>query len=223
MGNILNHRAVIFDLDGTLCDTLKDLADATNYALRHFGYPPRELEEYRYFVGNGAMELIRRAMPQGQSEEECQKVYDCYIEYYGQHYLESTRPYDQLPEVVQRLKSAGFALGVVTNKPDFRAREIVGKFYPGLFDRVQGHTTEFPHKPDPALTNDVLASLGAPAQNSFFVGDSGVDMQTARNAGLTGIGVLWGFRDGAELSQNGAAALVSTAQELLDILLHHTV
>lgn len=209
-------QSVIFDLDGTLADTLADLADATNYALAAHGYPVHATEKYRYFVGNGARELIRRALPDGV--QDFTSVYNTYIAYYGDHYLEKTCAYPGLPEAVQSLKQAGVKLGVVTNKPHYRAREIVEKFYPGLFDCIAGQQEGYLPKPDPALTLHVLEEIGGRQDSTAFVGDSNVDIHTARAAGLYPVGVLWGFRDRAELESSGARAIVSDAEELLQVL-----
>lgn len=215
----MEFQTVLFDLDGTLCDTLDDLADATNYALQTHGFAPHTREEYRYFVGTGARELIRKAL-EGQSQDEAdrQRVYETYTAYYSTHYLVKTAPYPGLPAMLEELRRRGMRLGVVTNKPDDRAQEIVEKFFPGVFSAVAGNRPDFPTKPDPALPLHVLGQLHGQPQSTAFVGDSWVDMQTASNAGFVPVGVLWGFRERQELEAHGARFLAHNAAELLKIL-----
>ena len=213
------YKYVIFDLDGTIADTLEDLANSTNKALAYFGYAPQPIEKFKYFVGNGAKMMVERAMPQDSSQDVLDKALKIFIEDYAVNYINTTKTYAGLPEVLNELKNSGIKMSVVTNKPDYRAYEIVNKLYGDIFVRVAGHTDRFPLKPDPTLTFDVMKTMGCTSQNTVFVGDSGVDMKTALNANLDSIGVLWGFREENELKENGARFLARTPKDLLKIIL----
>ncbi len=208
--------AVLFDLDGTLLDTLDDLADSANYALALFGYPTHPTPMYRHFVGNGVDKLIFRIMPEeGLAPEQFKALRERYLDRYNTHALEKTRPYDGVPQALRALKSMGLRLCVVSNKPDSQAKYTVSHFFGfDLFDLVVGGSADYPLKPDPALTQHVLASVETPPKNAVFVGDTGVDMRTAKNAGLTAIGVTWGFRDRDELMENGADYIADDPGEL---------
>lgn len=213
------YKNIVFDLDGTIADTLGDLAESTNAALVHFGYAPHPIKKYRYFVGNGARLLIKRAMPADATKEQLESALQFFIQYYGENYLVKTKSYDGLPAVLETLHNTGMAFAVVTNKPDYRASTIVTALYGELFEVVAGHTDDYPLKPDPTLTLDVMKRLGAKPENTVFIGDSGVDMMTAKNAGLDSIGVLWGFREENELKENGARFIARTPEDLLKIIL----
>lgn len=212
-------KAVLFDLDGTLINSLGDLADACNYVLKQNGYDPYPEEQYKYFVGNGMDKLIRAILPQDATEETFQTIREQYKARYLAHSLDRTRPYEGVVEVLKELKKEGFCLAVVSNKPDEQSQKVIkALFEPGLLDVVAGNRPGLPVKPDPTLPKEVLSRLEADPGQSYFVGDSGVDMKTALNCGLKGIGVTWGFRTEEELWKAGARYVVHRPGELLDLV-----
>ncbi len=212
-------KAIIFDLDGTVVNSLEDLKDAANYSLRAFGYPEHDENAYKYFVGNGARKLIERAVPKGTSRDDTDKVFALYSEYYPKHSMVKTAPYPQIPEVLKTLKDRGYLLAVVSNKPDNQTQIIMNAlFEKGLFTVVSGYKPEYPTKPDPSLTLAVIKSLGLTPEQCLFVGDSGVDMQTAQNSGAFPVGVTWGLRKRDELEENGAKEIIDDAVELLGVV-----
>ncbi len=213
-------KAVIFDLDGTLVDSLGDLCDSTNYALRKFGFPEHERQKFNYFVGDGVPKLIERAIPKEKFNLEIQqKVYGEFMLHYRKHFLDKTQPYIQIPEAIQQLKEAGIKLAVVSNKVDEMTQKIVSKFFANTFSAVIGKTEEYPLKPDPTSTLDIIKKLGVEPYECAFVGDSGMDMLTAKNAGCVAVGVLWGFRTCEELKENGAQFLLENPCEIAPLIL----
>ena len=177
----------IFDLDGTLADTLCDLADATNYALQKLGYPVHPYESYKKFVGNGVQKLCYRALPDDR-KEDTDRLLEIFSEYYGQHFLDKTRLYDGMRETLSILAKNNVILAVATNKPQNFARQIIDKLLPEFdFVKVLGGCAERPKKPDTAIISEILSGL--PEDNQvFMIGDSNVDIQTAKNAGISSIG-----------------------------------
>ena len=209
---------VLFDLDGTLLDTLEDILAAANYTLREMGYPERTLAEMRRFVGNGAEMQVRRAFGAGADEALIQKALVQYKAYYAAHCQEKTRPYDGVLELLAELKRRGYRLAVVSNKPDEAVRPLAAQYFGGLMDAAMGETAARRRKPAPDMVNDALAALGADRTRAVYVGDSEVDIETARNAGLPCISVCWGFRDREQLVEAGATEIAATAPELLALL-----
>ena len=209
---------VLFDLDGTLLDTLEDILAAANYTLREMGYPERTLAEMRRFVGNGAEMQVRRAFGAGADEALIQKALVQYKAYYAAHCQEKTRPYDGVLEMLAELKRLGYRLAVVSNKPDEAVRPLAAQYFGGLMDAAMGETAGRRRKPAPDMVNDALAALGADRTRAVYVGDSEVDIETARNAGLPCISVCWGFRDREQLVEAGATEIAATAPELLALL-----
>lgn len=210
------YSACLFDLDGTLADTLADLAEATNHLLRAQGYPTHEAARYRYFVGNGVPKLIERALPEtARTEAILARSRELFDAYYAAHYLDHTAPYPGIPVLLEALAGQGVHLAVVTNKPDGFARQIIASLFGARFAVVLGSRPGVPRKPDPAAALEAAGALDAAPGACLFIGDSGVDMQTAQAAGMTGVGVLWGFRDSAELLAGGAKKLISRPDELL--------
>ena len=190
---------ILFDLDGTLLDTLDDLLDATNYALAHHGYPPRTKPELRRFVGNGAMNQIRLSLPEGCSPEEVQAVLDTYKPYYTAHCQNKTAPYPGIPEALAELK-AKYPIAIVSNKPDAAVKALCADFFPGIYSL--GETPDCPRKPAPDMVYKAMAAIGA--DRCIYVGDSEVDVITAGNAGVPCLSVLWGFRDKEDMEAVGA-------------------
>ena len=210
-------RAVIFDLDGTLTNTLQDIAEAMNTALRHLGLPERETDEYRYLVGNGAAVLARRAA--GDRPELAEELHRLYQRQYETHSRVHTRPYPGIPELLKTLSEAGIAICVLSNKPHPDTVSVVSYYFPEIsFTRVLGQTDRFPVKPDPAGALWIAEELGLRPEEIAYLGDTKVDMECARRAGMHPVGVLWGFRDARELTENGAELLLSAPGELLEHL-----
>lgn len=214
-------QTVIFDLDGTLLNTLEDLAEATNWVCVQHGWPVHPTQEYRYFVGNGAPKLLERVAPPGTvlTEQLRRQTLEEFTQRYNAHKADRTTAYPGMTEAVRRLRQAGIMLAVLSNKPNEAARPVVEQYYPGLFHKVQGALPGMPVKPDPTLLGLLMEELGARKEHTLFVGDSNVDIRTAKNGGLTSCGVLWGFRTRAELEAEGADFLVEDAEALIDLIL----
>lgn len=213
---------VIFDLDGTLLNTLEDLADATNWVCAQHGWPAHPLEAYKTFVGNGMPKLLERAVPADveQTPQLRAQMLEEFTPYYHAHKADKTAPYPGISQALQRLKEAGITMAVLTNKPDGAARPIVEGYFPGVFHVVQGALPGVPTKPDPTALYTLMQRIGATRENAIFIGDSNVDIQTAKNGGLYSCGVLWGFRTREELLHEGADVLVQSAEELTDLILN---
>ena len=170
-------------------------------------------------VGNGIPKLVERFAPQGTSQEVLDQAFQEFMDWYGVHKEDKTAPYAGMPEVTKALREAGVSIAVLSNKADVMAGPVVEHYYPGIFPVVQGALPGLPTKPDPTLLHKLMDRLGATQEDTLFVGDSNVDIRTAKNGGLTGCGVLWGFRSREELEAAGADVIVSTPQELLDLIL----
>ena len=210
------YRTYIFDLDGTLLDTLDDLAAAVNYALRTYGMSERSRDEVRRFVGNGVRMLMARAVPDGEQNPLFETVFDTFRQYYLNHSLDTTQPYDGIPEMLAALKQRGCRLAVVSNKFCAATSELCRHFFPDTIEVAVGeHEAEgIRKKPAPDTVNEALSLLGVDRRHAVYVGDSDVDLQTARNAGLPCISVLWGFRDKDFLLAHGATTFITSPQEL---------
>ena len=204
--------AILFDLDGTLLDTLGDLHASTNAVLRSFGYPARTIDEVRRFVGNGARVLIQQAVPAGE-EHRVEEVLAAFQAYYAAHCDILTRPYSGVPELLAELGEK-YPLAVVSNKPDRAVKELAKIYFPALYAR--GESTDCPRKPAPDMVRMAIQALGA--ENCIYVGDSEVDVMTAKNAGVPCIAVTWGFRDKRELEEAGAEVFCQKAEDLAGIL-----
>lgn len=208
-------KAVIFDLDGTLLNTIQDLANACNWALGQMGLPRHTVEEYKQFVGSGRRNLILRMLPAGQSADPAavERASSLFDEYYAAHLQDTTAPYPGIPQLIARLREKGLLLGVVSNKPHEFTSRIVEQYFPGLFDQVAGQQGALV-KPDPAGVNRLLAAFGVRPDEALYVGDSGVDIKTAQNAKTQSCGVTWGFRDEAELRGAGAEVIAAHPEEI---------
>ncbi len=209
--------AIIFDLDGTLLDTLEDLAEATNSALGRCGFPPHPIDDYRQFVGNGARELIRRALPPDRrSDAIIQRCHQEFLEIYARSWDTRTRPYPGIPELLDRLAEKRVKTAILSNKPhDLAVKTVETLLAPWHFEIVLGQRDDIPRKPDPAGALEIANRLDTPPSGFLFIGDSGVDMRTAIRAGMLPIGVRWGFRSPEELKRAGAFAVVTNPDELL--------
>ena len=207
-------RAVLFDLDGTLTDTLVDIADAMNRALRLHGLPEWPLEAYRYLVGDGAKKLAERAVRDRQ--ELALSVQRAYQAYYETHTLVKTRPYDGVPELLRTLQEMGLKLAVFSNKPDADTKGVVAHFFPEIrWAAVRGQVEGVPVKPDPTGALAVARAMDVPPDEVLYLGDTSTDMQCALNAGMYPVGALWGFRTAQELEESGAAVLAAHPADVL--------
>ena len=213
----MTYNTYIFDLDGTLLDTLGDLAAATNYALRQHGMPEHSIDDVRRFVGNGVRKLMERAIPDGAHNPDFEATFATFRQYYMQHSLDTTQPYEGISETLAALKARGCRLAVVSNKMMAATQELCQHFFPDTIEVAIGENEAagIRKKPAPDTVYAALDALGVGKGNAVYVGDSDVDIQTAANAGLPCISVLWGFRDKAFLTENGAKTFISTPSELL--------
>ena len=218
----MKYNTYIFDLDGTLLDTLQDLANSVNYALRQYGLPEHSLDDVRRFVGNGVRLLMERAVPDGAQHPQFEAVFATFRQHYMEHSLDTTRPYDGIVETIHELKMRGCRLAVVSNKMMAATQELVAHFFPEIEVAIGEHEAAgIRKKPAPDTVFEALRQLGlvvgGETADTVYVGDSDVDIATARNSGLPCISVLWGFRDKPFLLEHGATTFVSTPQELLTI------
>lgn len=214
MGDIMKNT-VIFDLDGTLLNTLDDLCDSTNRSLEEFSLPSRSLDEIRSFVGNGIRLLIERAVPKGTEEEVIDKVYYFFCDDYKKNMENKTAPYPYILEMLKEIKKMGFKTAIVTNKADFAAQTLCKKFFGEYIDLIVGSVPERRNKPYPDGVYYVLERLNSKKEETVFVGDSDVDIQTAKNSEVYPIGVLWGFRDKKNLESVGVKTFADTPQQLV--------
>ena len=217
----MSKQLAIFDLDGTLLDTVADLANATNQALAKCGYPTHPTEAYYRFVGNGINKLFARALPEeARTEENVQRIRTLFIPYYNEHNADDSHPYPGIVELLTQLQSQGIQLAVASNKYQQATAKLVGHFFPNIrFAAVYGQREGVPIKPDPTFVNDILSETGISHAHTLYIGDSGVDMQTARNASVESVGVTWGFREEEELRTNGATHIIHNAKDILKLVL----
>lgn len=220
MVNNVPKKAVIFDLDGTLINSLEDIAYCMNEALKANGYETHSIESYPYFIGTGVINLVKNALPPEKSDDEraVNAVRESYRTLYEKNYLEKTKPYDGITELIKSLKEKGLKVAVLSNKPHNFTVELAEHFF-DEFDFVLGQQDSIPKKPNPEGANLIVNELKLNKEDCIYLGDSGVDMQTAKAAGITAVGVLWGFREKEELLENGADYLIGKPQELLNLIL----
>lgn len=216
-----SYRLVIFDMDGTILDTLTDLSNAVNHTLKHFGYPERTQQEIRSFLGNGSRYLIEKSLPANNAviPTKLELLLDYYNSYYKENCAVHTKPYKGIWELLLKLKHENKLIAVVSNKPDFGVQELCQHHFPNLFDFACGERTGIRRKPAPDSVQEVMQRLKVAGKEAVYIGDSEVDISTAQNAGLEAIIVTWGFRDADQLIKAGAPRLVSSIQELEKILL----
>lgn len=213
-------KLIIFDLDGTLLNTLEDLADAANYVLAQHGFPTHPIDAYRYFVGNGMPTLIRRIVPEGHKEGA---IYDTcfkeFLDYYTIHMHDKTHVYDGLVETLEILQTQGVQLAVATNKVHSALAPLMANFFPTIrWQALFGQRNGVPVKPDPQIVYDILDATGCDKEDTLYLGDTNVDMETAHRAGLQAVGVLWGYRPKSELIESQADFIIETPSELLHLL-----
>ena len=208
------YQLAIFDLDGTLLDTLADLRQGINYALGTQGFAQRSMAEVRAFVGNGIWKLVERAVPAGTSEAQMDAVYEAFNPYYARHCADLTAPYDGILPLLQKLQAQGVVCALVSNKPDYAVQTLAAQYFPGLLAASAGAKDGVRKKPAPDSVFAVIHQLGAEGLRAVYIGDSEVDLQTAQNAALPCISVSWGFRDRSVLEQAGASCICDTVDAL---------
>lgn len=209
---------VIFDLDGTLLDTLSDLAASVNYALEKNGMPARTVDEVRRFVGNGIGKLMERAAPEGTDSDTVQKVLGDFRKHYKEHCMDMTRPYDGIMEMLGELRSLGIKTAVVSNKADFAVKELMEHFFGGLVMTAIGEREGIPRKPAPDSVITAAKELGSELSRTVYVGDSDVDILTAKNVGIPCISVSWGFKGKRFLEEHGADMIIDRPDEIISYL-----
>jgi phosphoglycolate phosphatase len=212
---------IIFDLDGTLLNTIADLANSANHALRANGFPAHPLEAYRWFVGNGVSKLLERTLPEGEkTEENILRLRASFFPYYREHDTEYTAPYPGIPALLKQLQKRNVAMAVASNKYHAATCKLVAHYFPDVrFAKVLGQREGIAPKPDPAIVYDILAATATDRGKTLYVGDSNVDMQTAINSGVAACGVTWGFRPRAELEEFHPAYMVDSPEEIANIAL----
>lgn len=209
---------IIFDMDGTLLDTLEDLTDAVNAAMIACRFPFRTKEEIRSMVGNGVGRLIEEAAPAGCGAEELEQCMKAFKDYYARHWQDKTAPYRGIKPLLEELKERGISLAVISNKYEKAVLQLCRDYFPGSFDTARGEREGVPRKPAPDAVYAILEELGKGRENALYVGDSEVDMATAKNAGLTAVGVAWGFRDRQLLLEKGADRVIDEPAQLLELI-----
>ena len=213
----MNKNTVIFDLDGTLLYTLEDLKDAVNYALRKKGYGEHQLDEMRRFFGNGIRAALQEAEPEA-SAEDIDELIRLFKGYYAEHCMDRTHPYDGIPELLSTLSERGYRMAIVSNKVDEAVKTLAAHFFGDTITVAIGNSDRIKRKPAPDTVYAALEELGVPAEDAVYVGDSEVDLLTARAAGLPCITVLWGFREKEFLIREGADCMVERPEEILQVL-----
>lgn len=213
-------QLVIFDLDGTLLNTIADLAQSTNYALEELGYPTHEEDAYRFMVGNGINKLFERALPEGEKTEvNVLRVRQKFVPYYDLHNADKSIPYPGIPKLLASLQERGIQLAVASNKYQSAAEKLITHYFPAIhFVAVFGQREGVLSKPDPTVVYDILKKAGVAHDHTLYVGDSGVDMETAINAGVTSCGVTWGFRPRTELEAFHPDYIVERAEDIVEIV-----
>jgi len=213
----MNWQAVLFDLDGTLLDTLPDLAYSVNEILSRLGYPVHPVDSYRFFVGEGVEVLIRRALPEGKSvtDEQVKLAVEAMEEEYGRRWADNTRPYDGIPEMLTWLEQRKIPKAVISNKPDLFTQIMVRELLPNWrFEVIRGATPSVPKKPDPTVALEIAQQIGVDPQQVILVGDSNIDILTAIAAGMYPVGVRWGFRPVEELLESGARVILNSPDDI---------
>ena len=205
----------VFDLDGTLLETLKDLAASTNYALRTHNMPEHSIEDVRMFVGNGVKKLMERAIPNGIENPQFEEVYATFRQHYLEHNLDTTKPYEGIPELLAELKARGKKLAIVSNKFYAATQELARHFFPDTIELAIGERKNIKKKPAPDTVIEALRQLGASRETAVYIGDSDVDIMTAKNCNMPCVSVLWGFRDKEFLMEHGATFFVKKPCQLL--------
>ena len=215
---VKKYDAILFDLDGTLLDSLEDMKDSVNHVMREFGFPEHTTEEIRTFVGNGIRRLIERSVPEDTDPRTCEAALKVYRSYYNDHCMIKTKPYDGVPELLAALKKEGFAMAIVSNKNEAAVEEMREHYFGDLVPLAFGQSDAVPKKPDPSMVYAAADRLGIPKERCIYVGDSEVDIETAKNAGIDCITCLWGFREKEFLLAEGARVLAEAAEDILRVV-----
>lgn len=217
-------KLAIFDLDGTLLNSIEDLGRAANYALASKGLPIHNMASYPFLVGNGVKNLLLRALPETyHSEGSLEEILKIFKEYYNKHNCDYTTPYEGIPELIQGLTGIGIKIAIASNKYQQATEKIVQHFFPEVdFVAINGQQEGIPVKPDPSIVFDIISKAQVTKDETIFIGDSGVDMETARRACIDSIGVTWGFRSEKELTEHFADTIVHKPSEILDIIKNHS-
>lgn len=215
----MSYKLAIFDLDGTVLDTLDDLADSVNHALAVHNLPERSIDEIRTFIGNGARLLIERSVPEGCGKAVTDLVFTEFQTYYKTHGDIKTKPYDGVIDMLAKLRARGVRLAVLSNKPNFAVQILCERYFGGVFDSAAGEKAGVPRKPAPDALYTILADYSVSVSDAVYIGDSEVDIETAKNANMDCISVTWGFRDGDFLAASGATRSVSTVSGLFDAII----
>ncbi len=210
----MKYSLAIFDMDGTILNTLEDLTDSLNFALEENGLPVRTLDETRRFVGNGIRRLVELGVPENSSDETVENVFKCFNEHYAVHCNDKTRAYDGIVELIKRLDSLGIKTAVVSNKSDYAVQTLCKDYFDGLFGFALGLKDSVRKKPYPDSVNLALEKFKIKKENAVYIGDSEVDIMTAKNAGMDCVSVDWGFRTDKELIKAGAKKIVKNTEEL---------
>ena len=218
MGKLENKKIVMFDMDGTILNTYDDILNATNYALKHFGLPEKKYEEMRFNVGYGAYKQIEKSAPEGTPKEKVEEILNFYLPYYNEHSLDATRPYDGIVDVMKKIRNAGMKVAVISNKPDKIVQSLIKQYYEGACDMALGEISGLKLKPAPDMIDKVLKEFNLSSSDSVYVGDTDVDIETAKNSNMDMITVLWGFRDKDFLTKCGGTNFVNAPQEILSTL-----
>lgn len=216
----MHYQLAIFDMDGTVLDTLEDLKNALNVVLEDAGFPERSLEEVRHFVGNGIRKLIERGVPAGTDPAVTERVFDAFNRYYALHCAEQTRPYDGITELIVALRKAGLKTALLSNKSDYAVQSLCQQYFDGLFDIALGVKEGLQKKPSPDGVERICRQLKVGKPETVYIGDSEVDVATAANAGIDCIAVEWGFRTREEILAANAQTIVSTNEELFSAILN---
>lgn len=214
----MNYTTVIFDLDGTLLDTICDLSDSANYALQSFGFPTHSVEAIKSFVGNGVAKLMERAVPEGTEQADIEKVLACFKQHYSEHMRDKTKPYDGILPLLEELNRRNIKTAIVSNKFDAAVKELSKEYFGDQIQIPVGESKTVPKKPNPQGVFEVMRQLGVTKEECLYIGDSDVDMMTAKNARVTSVGVTWGFRSRECLTQSGACHIIDQPHELLELL-----
>lgn len=214
----MKYELIVFDMDGTILDTLEDLKNSMNHTLRLHSMPERTLDEIRSFVGNGIRKLIERAVVNGTPNEKIEAIYKDFMKHYEVHCADFTKPYDGINDLIQELRNRGYKTAVVSNKAHDAVLDLCEQYFPSLFDLALGEKPEIAKKPAPDMVNLALKKLQIPREEAVYIGDSDVDVATARNSNLDMIAVDWGFRTREFLIEQGAETIVSNPEEILQLV-----
>lgn len=217
--NKMKFKGIIFDLDGTLVDSLHDISDAMNTVLTGLNYPTHTYDTYQYFIGSGLRNLVSKALPvTNNSDEQIEICFECMVNEYREMCTVKTKPYDGIVELLEKLTSQNIKMAVFSNKADELTKKIASEIFPDYFDKAVGLSTEELKKPNPFEAVEISKNWNLKPEEILFVGDSDIDMQTALNANMFPVGVTWGYRTEEELKSSGAKVVINTASELIEIL-----